>query len=531
MTTGVGVSKHEGGSGSRRTRPSSGARPLDPERISEDLLAFCDNFGISLFRWQREAFGAACRRVNAKFVHRLAVVSVPRSVGKSFAGACVGLWRLITGPAPQDILSAALDTEGAKVLLDHAKAIIRSTPALTKAIDIRAGELLVPSTGSRWTITSREHTASRGRHPTLVLLDEVGWARDDEQFASLVASQASVEDAFCLLVSTVGRRKAGPLWTVKQLAEGGDPGTFWYWSGDATLSPKITKAPLERQRKILMPGQFAREVQNAWIDAATSYCASEDVECCMATEWREQHRGIPGAEYVAYLDIGLTHDPSVCAVGHRDADGTIVIDTIRTFRGSKQRPVRISTLRECLVDLAQRFPGLNRIFVESWQGVALAEELTRLSLPVEVLHPTPKLLQDQWGLFAQALAAGQFVCFPHADLRTELLNLSVEVGPQGARVVDRGQVHQDHAVACRGVVAALAQGASEFYVAASGLSARPTCVNLSASPDDEAAQYAAEQRRWELEARRRELAPGGGPFDAEVSPYGSGRRRGMWEDF
>jgi hypothetical protein len=37
---------------------------------------------------------------------------------------------------------------------------------------------VVPATGSRWTITSREHTASRGRHPTLVLYDEVGWARD-----------------------------------------------------------------------------------------------------------------------------------------------------------------------------------------------------------------------------------------------------------------------------------------------------------------------------------------------------------------
>ena len=219
-------------------------------------------------------------------------------------------------------------------------------------------------------------------------------------------------------------------------------------------------------------------------------------------------------------------------MGYRDADGTIVIDTIRTFRGSKQRPVRISTLRECLVDLAQRFPGLNRIFVESWQGVALAEELTRLSLPVEVLHPTPKLLQDQWGLFAQALAAGQFVCFPHADLRTELLNLSVEVGPQGARVVDRGQVHQDHAVACRGVVAALAQGASEFYVAASGLSHRATRVSLNPSGDDDAARgYSLEQRRWELEQRRRELSPGGGLFDAEVSPYGSARRRGMWDDF
>ena len=77
-------------------------------------------------------------------------------------------------------------------MLDHARRIVRSHHDLDRSIDVRANSLQVPATGSRWTITSREHTASRGRHPTLVLYDEVGWARDDELFASLLAGQASV---------------------------------------------------------------------------------------------------------------------------------------------------------------------------------------------------------------------------------------------------------------------------------------------------------------------------------------------------
>ena len=43
----------------------------------------------------------------------------------------------------------------------------------------------------------------------------------------------------------------------------------------------------------------------------------------------------------------------------------------------------------------------------------------------------------------------------HARLREELLNLVYEVGAQGVRVIDRGRVHQDHAVAVRGVLAML----------------------------------------------------------------------------
>ena len=42
-------------------------------------------------------------------------------------------------------------------------------------------------------------------------------------------------------------------------------------------------------------------------------------------------------------------------------------------------------------------------------------------------------------------------------MREELLNLTYEVGPQGVRVLDKGKVHQDHAVCLRGIAAMLAQ--------------------------------------------------------------------------
>lgn len=40
-----------------------------------------------------------------------------------------------------------------------------------------------------------------------------------------------------------------------------------------------------------------------------------------------------------------------------------------------------------------------------------------------------------------------------------MVSFVYEVGPQGVRVIDRGKVHQDHAVAVRGVVASLTPGA------------------------------------------------------------------------
>src|SRR5436190_7059559 len=138
--------------------------------VLDDVCAFAAAFGVTMYPWQRDAFPAACRREAGRFVHRVAGISVPRGNGKSYAGALVGVWRLLAGKPPQDIISAALDYDGAKVVLEHARTIVRGHDGLADAIEVRADGLLVPSTGSRWTITSREHTASRGRHPTLVLL-------------------------------------------------------------------------------------------------------------------------------------------------------------------------------------------------------------------------------------------------------------------------------------------------------------------------------------------------------------------------
>jgi phage terminase large subunit-like protein len=190
--------------------------------LSEDFLAWADHYALGLFPWQREAFGEATRREGGRFVHRLAGVSVPRGNGKSWAASAVGAWRLRFGPQPQLILSCALDYEGGRVSQDHGKRILRSHPELESGVEFLADEIRIPATGSRWLIRSRDHLSSRGLHPDLVLYDECGWARDDELFASLMASQTSVLDPLAVIVSTVGKRRSGPLWRIKELAEGAE---------------------------------------------------------------------------------------------------------------------------------------------------------------------------------------------------------------------------------------------------------------------------------------------------------------------
>jgi hypothetical protein len=422
---------------------------VDVQAIRESFTAFCFWLNLQLFDHQAEDFGEAGRRVDGRFVHRLAGISWPRGDGKTEASACFGLWRFVCGRPGTDVLSVALDLDGADVMMNYARRLVRDHPELASLITVRASALLIEETGSRWTIASREHTASRGRHPDLVLYDECGWARDDELFASLLAGQASVDDPLMLVVSTVGRRKSGPLWTVKQLAEGGDPAVLWRWHGE-NRSPKVTKAFLERQRRILMPAQYAREHQNLWVDGADALTTSADVDAAMD----QPPVFVPRqTEACLFVDLGTVHDPSVIAVGVR-LGSLCVITELLTFQGSREQPVQIADVERTVRELATVW-NLRKIRIESWQGAQAAQSLARIGLPVELYAPTAKKHAEEWPLLVQQLSARTLVLPKHARLREELLNLVVEIGPQGVRVSDRGKVHQDHAVAVRGVIAML----------------------------------------------------------------------------
>jgi hypothetical protein len=146
-------------------------------------------------------------------------------------------------------------------------------------------------------------------------------------------------------------------------------------------------------------------------------------------------------------------DPTVLALGH--AEGSVVyIDGLWTFEGSRAKPVQLADVEDAIKQLSARF-AVRRWRIESWQGVSAVQSLQRLGLPVELFAPTAKAHAEEWPVLAQRLSSRTLVLPTHERLREELLNLTVDLGPSGIRVIDRGRVHQDHATAVRGVVAGL----------------------------------------------------------------------------
>jgi hypothetical protein len=227
---------------------------------------------------------------------------------------------------------------------------------------------------------------------------------------------------------------------------------YWYYR-QRNQSPLVTPAYLARQKRLLLPGQYALEHENMLVDGADAFTTRAAVEAAMSSGWTEQHTGRPGVRYEHFVDLGAVHDPTVIGCGHLE-HGVVYLDALITFQGSRESPVLFPVVKQAIVDLAARFLP-QRIRVESWQGLSLTQELRGLGLPIDIFTPTAKAHADEWPILAQRLSSRMLALFPHDRLREELLNLTYEVGPSGVRVIDKGQIHQDHAVVLRGICAGL----------------------------------------------------------------------------
>ena len=88
----------------------------------------------------------------------------------------------------------------------------------------------------------------------------------------------------------------------------------------------------------------------------------------------------------------------------------------------------------------------------------MAQNLNVSGLATEVLHPTAKSNQENWGALYTALKNGTVDLPNDAKLRQQLLTLTIHTTQSGWRVEDVPSIHNDRAVAVAGVVGMLQTG-------------------------------------------------------------------------
>jgi phage terminase large subunit-like protein len=161
---------------------------------------------LRLAPWQREEilrpiFGTL--RKDGLRQYRSAFVSMPRRNGKSSLAAGIALYLLFADDEPGSyVVSAAANREQARVVFDVAAKMVEASPALSAMAQVYRGEIVIPSTGSRYKVLSRDSKVQHGMDLHGVVIDELHAHRDADLYRVLTTSTGSRRQPLTFVITT-----------------------------------------------------------------------------------------------------------------------------------------------------------------------------------------------------------------------------------------------------------------------------------------------------------------------------------------
>ncbi|MGH8695709.1 MAG: terminase large subunit domain-containing protein, partial [Burkholderiales bacterium] len=161
---------------------------------------------LQLATWQRtEIIGPLFGTIRKDRLrqYRSAFVSLPRRNGKSSLAAGIALYLLIADDEPGAyVVSAAANREQARVVFDVAAKMVEASPALSAMCQVYRGEIVVPSTGSRYKVLSRDSKPQHGMDLHGIVVDELHAHRDADLYRVLTSSTGSRRQPLTFVITT-----------------------------------------------------------------------------------------------------------------------------------------------------------------------------------------------------------------------------------------------------------------------------------------------------------------------------------------
>ncbi len=404
--------------------------------------------------------------------HALVYVELSRGHAKSSYAAAIATAEVMLHDST-DVAVIAADKDQARFVTEHLDRFIRENPELGKSFTTRDGEWTVPSRRSRIRIISSDVASSWGMGGTharfRVICDELtAWpARGEGLWTSVISATGKVADTQTIVLSNAGYDSSNSWqWKAREVARTAD----WahLFSAPGVIASWIEPSWIERMRDLLPAPAFDRVIGNLWTSESGDFVTRSEWRCCVDPEWSRQVTAEAGRSYFAGLDLGLTHDKTAFAVMHRDGTGSLRLDDLEIWSGTRAEPVSIAAIERAMVDASARFAPLS-IAADPWQLQGSIERLRGEGCRIsEFTFSATSVARLSTGLYS-AIKSGRLRVFDDAALEEEILGLRVVQSAGGWRVDHRSGGFSDRAMAIAMAIEAAGSGASRPPHSHSGL--------------------------------------------------------------
>jgi len=302
----------------------------------------------------------------------------------------------------------------------------------------------VNHSGAALRIMSADGASAFGLTPQMVIVDEFAqWPTTPgprRLWTAIASAVPKVAGARLVILTTAGDpghpahrlltdAKSSPRWRVHEV-----PGPV----------PWISAEALAEQNQLLPESQYRRLHLNQWVSAEDSLVDAADLAACVTLDGPVDPR--PAVSYRVGVDLGLKRDRTAIAVRDLDA-GTVVLNRMLTFVGSRHHPVRLDDVEEAVYEAARRYHGA-RVLIDPWQAVGLGQRLSRRGVRVEEHTFSAQSVGRLASCLFRLLRDHQVALPDDEELLDELANVRLrETSPGVLRMDHDPDKHDDRAIA------------------------------------------------------------------------------------
>ncbi|MGO9062439.1 MAG: terminase TerL endonuclease subunit [Candidatus Binataceae bacterium] len=425
------------------------ARWRNPETfIVECLIDPTNNRPFDLYPEERQFLAEALKITpGGKMAYTESLFSGGKKSGKTSLAAMIVIYTaVVLAGANGEVYLLANDLEqSSSRVFRSVVQILQASPLLRDSVDVTANKVTFRSTGTFVQAVANDYEGFSGANPTLNVYDELAYYTSESSrrlWDEGVPSPAR-QISFRLSVSTAGfDGEPSPLRDLydRAMKDGieiapdlrRDGNFLCYWT-HACRAPWQSAEWIAEMQRTLRPSQFARLIRNEWTSAESTFIELAQWDACTDPAL-QPILAKSNLSVWAGLDLGLKHDATaLLAVCWEDGRIRVVEHRIFVPAGDGTALDIEATAESAVLSLKNRF-ALRAVFFDPWQGIGLAQRLTRQGVAMTEHPQNVANLSVMAGNLLELIKNRQLVCYPSDELRQAVSKTIAIEGSRGWRL-------------------------------------------------------------------------------------------------
>lgn len=290
---------------------------------------------IELEPWQQFAFANLLGfrfRDTGRRKYSSAFIEVPRKNAKSTVAAMLANWFLVMEKGQQDIYTAAVSRDQARIVFDDARQMCLLSKPLKKRVTIQAHKVIYPKSNSLLKPLAAKAATIEGTNPSLAIVDEYHLHPDNGVYSALELGMGARPEAILFAITTAGSNVVSAckqhydyccqildgedqneslfvlIYELDDESEVDDPEMWIKANPNLNVSVDAAKLAATIQKARGIPSQWVEMLTkrfNIWCQGSTPWMGSGAWAAC-AEDYEESE--LDGMECYAGLDLSSTGD-------------------------------------------------------------------------------------------------------------------------------------------------------------------------------------------------------------------------------